>query len=76
MFEERDVFRLFESFAWEALQTIDLIRSISDVTSNPDFESFLKVRKVDIIVKTIIVQLVEYRSSYLVWFESDPIERR
>lgn len=76
MLQKRYVLRFLESFAGEALESVDLVVTVRHVTAHADLESLFEVGEVDVVVQTIVVQFIEDGTPHLIRFQSDPIKRR
>ena len=55
MLQKWNIFRFFKPFTRKALKSVDFVGTIRKVSTKADFESLLKVREVDITVKSIVV---------------------
>ena len=79
--QQRNVFRLLESLAGEAVQAttvaaVDFARTICHLDAHADLEALLEVHEVDAAVQAVVVELVEDGAAHLVGLEGDPVERR
>ena len=67
MLQQRYMVRFLETFAWERLQTaIDFgFGAIAKAAAHANFETFLKLVKVNVLEDFLIVQLIKDGAAYL-----------
>lgn len=69
MFQERNVFWFLEPFAGERLEwAIDLVGAVGEMATDTNLEPLFEVREINVMMETVVVEFVEYRSSNLVRF--------
>ncbi|KYM80477.1 hypothetical protein ALC53_09027, partial [Atta colombica] len=66
----------FAGVTRKILKSIDFTVTIGYVSTHADLKSLFKVRKVDLIMQTIVIQFIEDSTPYLIRFKSNPIKCR
>ncbi|KYQ51866.1 hypothetical protein ALC60_09067 [Trachymyrmex zeteki] len=69
-------FNTFSECFAGVLKSINFTVTVGYVSTHADLKSFFKIRKVDLIMQTIVIQLIEDSTPYLIRFKSNPIKCR